>query len=265
MTRRALAEREFRRKAARRQRWRRSSVVLTASVLTLAALLLIVADRLFRPGAFPIEQVRLEGEFKQVDPERLRARIVEALGDNFFALDLLEIERAVEDMPWVHHARVRRYWPRGLAVKIVEQRLVARWGGQQWLNRSGEVVMVPDDAGIAGLPRLLGPPHSGPLVLRHYREWLPRLREVGLELSALTLSSRYAWEMTLTAAGGGEGESFALLLGREDVAARLQRFLRFYPAKLSADAAQVISVDLRYPNGLAVQWAPKQQNDDNAV
>jgi cell division protein FtsQ len=256
MSRRALAEQEHQRRVERRRRRRRSGVVLAASLLALSAALLFAADHLFRPGAYPIEQVRMEGEFRRLDPEQLRERVVAALGDNFFALDLTRIEDAVESMHWVHHARVRRYWPRGLSVKVTEQRLVAHWNGQRWLNHVGEVVELPADVKVDALPQLTGPEGSGPLVLRRYRQWAPLLREAGLELGSLRLNGRYAWILELLPAGVSGDASFSVWLGRDEIEQRIQRFLRFYPRQLQADAGRVRKVDVRYPNGLAVQWAP---------
>lgn len=262
MSRRALAEREHQRRAERRRQRRRSGVVLTASLLALSAALLFAADNLFRPGAYPIEHIRMEGEFRRLAPEQLRERVVGALGDNFFALDLAGIEEAVESMPWVHHARVNRYWPRGLAIKVSEQRVVARWDGGEWLNHVGDVVRIPADSTLEDLPRLSGPVGSGPLVLGRYRQWAPLLRTIALEIDSLRLNDRYAWVLELTPAGGAARGSFSVWLGREDIEQRITRFLRFYPGQLQADAARVVKVDVRYPNGLAVQWAPP--NDDAA-
>ena len=195
-----------------------------------------------------------------LDPERLRQEVVAALGDNFFALDLDDIEEAVESMPWVYNARVNRYWPRGLAVKVSEQRVVAHWSGGEWLNHVGDVVHVPADATLEDLPRLSGPEGSAPLVLRRYREWAALLGTVALELESLRLNDRYAWVLQLSPMGGGVEGSFSVWLGRDDVDQRVKRFLHFYPGQLQADAGRVRKVDVRYPNGVAVQWAPP--NDD---
>ena len=53
--------------------------------------------------------------------------------------DLDAIQRAVEALPWVDHARVQRHWPNGLHVQVSEQTAAARWGESGLLNTRGEL------------------------------------------------------------------------------------------------------------------------------
>ncbi len=52
-----------------------------------------------------------------------------------------------------------------------------------------------------------------------------------------------------------------IYLGKKEIAARLTRFCKAYPAVFAEKADQLASVDLRYSRGMAVQW--KQQRDEN--
>ena len=110
------------------RRRRQALIGLAAVAVTTLAVVAVAMDKLLRPGAFPIKELRLEGEFDHLDPEVVQQAVLKGLGDNYFSLDLSRIEQAVEDLPWAQEARVRRSWPHGLRVWVKEQHPVARWG-----------------------------------------------------------------------------------------------------------------------------------------
>jgi len=78
------------------------------------------------------------------------------------------------------------------------------------------------------------------------------LNPIGQEIAALTLDPRGAWRLTL--ADGRE-----LLLGREQLAFRLRRFIGVHAELARLD--DVRRVDLRYPNGLALIRGDRAPSD----
>jgi cell division protein FtsQ len=74
-----------------------------------------------------------------------------------------------------------------------------------------------------------------------------RLAEQGLRLSALRLDPRGAWEMVLT-------NGVTVRLGRRDVDARMDRFLRVAAEVIAGRAADIDHVDMRYSNGFSIGW-----------
>ncbi len=262
MSRRALAELEYQAKRAKWRWFRHSSVMIVGSLLTVTALLAVAADRLFRPTAFHIENIAIEGEFKRVDPDRLREAVVEHARGNFFAVDLHQIENAVRQVDWVRRATVRRTWPRGIRVRVEEQRPVARWGENAWLNEAGRPIRF---AGVGDGPPgivLNGPDEAGPLVLKRYREWAPLLQPIGLEVMRVDVSPRFAW--TITVRPNGRDPAFELVLGTQSMDLRLARFIRSFPTSLTPDVARIRRVDLRYTNGFAVSWRPQTRTENDA-
>ena len=69
----------------------------------------------------------------------------------------------------------------------------------------------------------------------------------GLGFAGLTLEQRGAW--TLTLANGIE-----VVLGRDQVEQRFERFITVYENRLASRVSEVSRVDARYSNGVAVQW-----------
>ena len=70
---------------------------------------------------------------------------------------------------------------------------------------------------------------------------------VGMRLSKVELDARGAWQLTL-------GNGVTVRLGRQDVPARLERFIAVASPVVAARAAEVSYVDLRYSNGFSVGW-----------
>lgn len=252
-SRRAFAENEYQRRLARRRRRRRATVGLVAVGITALTVVALAMDRLLRPGAFPIKELRLQGEFENLSPEEVRAAIVGKLGDNYFSLDLTEIEHAVEDLPWTFEATVKRSWPHGLTVRVVEQRPVARWGEMNWLNDQGQIIQLDQVVEGTDLVSFDGPDSTAAQVWRNYNDWVPLLRVVGLEIESISVDGRFSWSVGLRSTASGE--FIRVLLGLDSLDQRLRRFAGSYPA-LSQEPGSLLSADLRYPNGMAVARIP---------
>lgn len=261
-SRRVLAAREHRRRSLRSRYRRQAFIGLVVVGITTLTLLAVGMDRLLRPGAFPIEELRLKGAFNRLDPAQVQRIIVDELGDNYFSLDLAHIEQIVEALPWAREARVRRSWPNRLNVTIEEQHPVARWGESEWLNDRAEIVQLGDDVGIDGLVALSGPDSSARDVWHRYNQWAPMLREVGLEVVSIDVDERFAW--TLQVSPQQVPYSSAVLLGTEHHDRRVQRLIGSY-SRLQNQAGVILTMDLRYPNGMAITQGNGEKGNDVAL
>ena len=261
-SRRALAEREHGRRSARSIHLRQAIIGLAVVGFTMLTLLAVGMDKLLRPGAFPIEELRLEGQFINLDPAEVQRIIVAELGDNYFSLDLEHIEQIVEALPWVRQASVRRSWPNSLNVTIEEQHPVSRWGQNEWLNENAEIVRLGDDVFIDGLVTLHGPKSSAKEVWQRYNEWAPMLRKAGLEVTSIEVDDRFAW--TLLARPEGGSHTSEVLLGTDDHDRRLQRLINSY-SRLQKQTGIVLTMDLRYPNGMAITQSNGDKGDEVAL
>ena len=88
-------------------------------------------------------------------------------------------------MPWVYAASVRRRWPDALVVNIEEQRPVARWGLDGFLNHEGEYFPGDFSDRWADLARLEGPEGSEVAMTRRYQNLESLLAPTGLQVVAL--------------------------------------------------------------------------------
>ncbi len=248
-SRRALAESVRRRRSARSRRRRQALIGLATAGITTLTVVAVGMDRLLRPGAFPIKELRLKGEFVNLDPAMVQQIIVGEMGDNYFSLDLAHIEQVVEALPWAREARVRRSWPNGLTVTIAEQHPVARWGDGEWLNENAQIVRLGDDVVIDGLVSLSGPNTSAREVWHRYNEWAPMLRKVGLDVISIDVDDRFAWTLQISPTGASHATD--VLLGSNDHERRVKRLIGSY-SRLEEQMDTLLTMDLRYPNGMAI-------------
>lgn len=194
-----------------------------------------------------VEAVSGERRRQPIARQEIEAMVMGAMTGGFLSLDLATIRDALEAHPWIESARVRRTWGKGLAISFVEETPIARWGDKAFLSRSGVVLAVDDGAALDNLLHLSGPPGSEREVMREYRDIARLLQPAGLKISKLAIDSRGSWSTEIE--GGPR-----LLLGRDQIPAKIGRFLAVWNLVLQARRADVALIDARYDGGLAVQW-----------
>lgn len=225
-----------------------------------AAAILLTALALWavRMPALPIRQVVVREELRQVHRDELELVLAGRFSGNFFSINLEQVRSAVETLPWVRRAEVRRKWSSQLELKIEEHQPVARWedgasnmGRNELVNAYGEVfAAVLGDAEAKRLPQLYGPSGTAPELLKRYAEFTRLLAPIGQKPVQVRLSARLAWQIRLE-------NGLLIELGREQIKAplsgRLSRFVEVYPEMVANRTPRPAVVDLRYPNGLAVR------------
>jgi cell division protein FtsQ len=195
----------------------------------------------------PVRVISIDGSFQRVSPGQIEKAVAPFARQGFMSANLDDIQRAVEALPWVDHARVARHWPNSLHVGVVEQTAAARWGESGLLNTRGELFVrqalhVPPE-----LPRLSGPEGSELEVAQRYLAAQGRMLEAGMRIAAMRLDERGAWEMDLDS-------GVTVRLGRRDVDERLDRFIRTTSQVIAHRLSEITYVDMRYSNGFAIGW-----------
>lgn len=197
----------------------------------------------------PVQRVVLEGSFQRVSPLEVEQVVRRSIGGGFLTADLDRLRGELEALAWVDRARIHRRWPDALVVEVVEQIPAARWGEDGLLNTRGELFVTGARHLPPELPRLEGPPGSEAVVAKRYLAIQERLLDQGLRLAELRLDARGAWDMVLT-------NGVTVRLGRRDVDARMDRFVRVAAEVIAGRAAEIDHVDMRYSNGFSIGWHP---------
>lgn len=208
---------------------------------------------------FPLRTVSVVGDLHHVSGDAIRAGLAGRVSGNFFAANLDALRGALEQIPWVRRATVRREWPDQIQVRIEEQVPIARWTDDRLINKYGELFAGNVDT---PLPQLQGPPGTEGEVAARFTVFRALLAPLGTDLAQVVLSPRHAWEIKLATGA-------TLELGREEprepAEVRLERFVAAYPQIVAALGQPVEHVDLRYPNGFAVRTsAPPDEAGDKA-
>lgn len=215
---------------------------------------MFLTERLSEDESVPVTSIVVSGEMKYTDKEEVES-VVENIGmGNFFKVDVNEVQGAVNTLPWVYSVAVRKQWPNELKVYVVDQRPIAHWNGDSYINVYGEVFQVGSAHKSLNLPEFFGPEGTENLAIENYINLNQLLSFGGFNISELVLSERYAWQLTLQS-------GVRLNLGRENRVERIQRFMDAYPNIELKDDTQIDYVDLRYDTGFAVGFKSTNMNE----
>jgi cell division protein FtsQ len=214
----------------------------------------------------PVRVISMDGSFQRVSPGQVEKAIAPYAHAGFMSADLDDIQRAVEMLPWVEHARIQRRWPNSLHVTVVEQTAAARWGESGLLNTRGELFVRSATHVPAELPHLSGPEGTESQVAQRYLAMQGRMLEAGMRIAALRLDARGAWEIDLDS-------GVTVRLGRRDVDDRIDRFIHTASQVIAHRLNEIAYVDMRYSNGFAIGWrnaaapatVPSKRADDADV
>jgi cell division protein FtsQ len=205
-----------------------------------------LTQKIFDPDAFPIRKIAVDGEFQQIAPEHLQTLVSKAIHGGFFDVDVARIRTHILDDPWIFDASVRRVWPDTIRVSIHEQVAIARWGEYGLLNRHADIFVPNADSLPSDLVVLDGPIGTEAELLERYNSAQKRLARVGLTISHMALSDRRAWLLKIS-------HGATLVVGRNSLDSRLDRFGRAFERVLKDNWTKVESIDLRYTNGFAIR------------
>ncbi len=228
------------------------------ALLGLLALALLTASFwwLAQKPMFTLKVIRVEGTtevpLRYVSRSTIKGTALPRIKGNFFTVNLDSVRAAFESVPWVRKATVRREWPNKMIVTLEEHVPLATWG------EDGRLVSVKGDVFIANLaeaeedgelPALSGPAGTEKEVVARFRDLHAWFAPASLEPASLRLSSRYAWTVDLN-------NGMTVELGREQstetLKTRVDRLTGIYPQLVERLQNRIESIDMRYPNGLAL-------------
>lgn len=206
---------------------------------------------------FTLRVIALEGaegkHLRHVNSSTVRTAAVPRIKGNFFTANLDTVRLAFEAVPWVRKASVRREWPNKLIVTLEEHEPLGTWGDDgRLLSVKGDVFTAnlaeAEEDGV--LAEFDGPEGSEKDVVARFREMQDWFKPISLAPESVTLSGHYAWTVTLN-------NGMTVQLGREQtrttVKDRVDRLIGIYPQLVTRLQDRIESVDMRYPNGLALK------------
>lgn len=198
------------------------------------------------PSHLPINHVYIRAPQQHVSREIIKAKIAPHTQQGFLGVNVAQLQQAIKEEPWLARVTVKRVWPDSLIVTAKEQKAIARWGKLGVLNPQGEIFYPKVESIPKKLPFLDGPDEMSKTILNSYHIFDTVLADADLKIKAIRVDARRAWELTLE-------NNTIIRLGRVDFEKRLERLVKTWPKLAQNRKEPIISIDLRYPNGMAVK------------
>jgi len=220
-------------------------VPVTAFLVAVVAVTSLLSFAVVSIDRSAIERVSIVGD--------LSAEQLASLKENLDSLELAEAEpvdirERLSELEWVHHVNVRKGWPSGVDLEVHVEKVIAYWNDKGFINEEGGSLY--SDLIIGGdLPHLYGPVGSEQEVMDQYQQLSGMLSKYGHEIKVLKVTERGSWSIET-------GEGVEVLLGKEDLKARMKRFLVVSERlQMQGNSREVDRMDARYINGVAVEFA----------
>ncbi|MBC3933058.1 cell division protein FtsQ/DivIB [Undibacterium curvum] len=232
----------------------------TANALFGLVLLALIASGVWwvihRP-MFTLATIKVEGvnhaSLRHVNTLTIRNNAIPKIRGNFFTANLDSVRAAFESVPWVRKASVQREWPNRLVISLDEHVALGTWGDQgKLLSVKGDVFTanLAEAEEDADLIAFAGPDGSEKEVLSQYMQFKSWFQKIGLEPDGVNYSGRYAWSVKLN---NGMNVELGRVQDSETLKNRVDRLMTVYPQLIASLQDSIESVDMRYPNGLALK------------
>ncbi|MDW8341184.1 MAG: FtsQ-type POTRA domain-containing protein [Geminicoccaceae bacterium] len=194
-----------------------------------------------------VREVTVEGRVR-TEPEALVKLLESRVGVPILSVELNELRKQLEALPWVRTAAVRRQLPDTLHAVLEEHRPLALWRERdgarvKLVDEEGEIVPVSDLRAFTGLPLLAG--KGAPRAAKELFALLAQTPEIARRVTAASYVGERRWNLYL------DGR-IEVRLPEADPAAALARLAAEERAHgLLARAIDV--VDLRTPEWIVVR------------
>lgn len=206
----------------------------------------------------PIATVAIEGDFFYMSKDEVAHTINEHMQGSFIKESLNDMQQQIKADPWIDNVVLRRHWPDQLHVSIVEQRPIARWGDNGFVNYRGELVKVNNSDIIEGLPVLRGDEKNTLTIMRQYQDLSQVISPYSINIIELAESPLGVWSMRLD-------NQWELVAGRTDVVKKVQRLMQVLSENKIPSPDNISRIDLRYESGLAIKWNESDQQAQSSA
>lgn len=206
---------------------------------------------------FTLKTIRIEGvaknNLRHVNALTIRDAALPKIKGNFFTTNLDVVRSAFETVPWVRRASVQREWPNKLVVVLEEHEVLGTWGEEgRLISAKGDVFTanLAEAEEDSDLIEFIGPDGSEKEVLARYLDFKKWFATISLAPESVQYSNRYAWSLKLN---NGMKVELGRVQDEFSLKKRVDQLLTVYPQLLISLRDSIDSVDMRYPNGLALK------------
>lgn len=195
----------------------------------------------------PAAQVMVAGELSARQRDILSRQLQPLVSAGYFTADLTQIRDGALSQPWVSQVTVTRQWPNGIVVRVLPRHAVARWGSGRLLSDQAEIFVEADPVDRRDLPLLHGPASQSQLMMQQYQQINQWFAPLNIRLEELHLTERMTWFMKFD-------NGLRVIVDQEQTHTKLQRLSTLAQHGLHEAWPHIAAIDLRYRNGMALQW-----------
>ena len=219
-------------------------------------LLLVIACAVLAVGIYALYTVMTDARVAELDVVGIRSNaesaqvkqyVAPVIKENYFTSDLEQIRDRTLELSWVDRVVVSRAWPNAIRVRVMPRHPIARWGTGRLLSDNGVVFSEVSAKNYQHLPLLHGPIHQSDMMMRRYNEINQLFIPVNLRLKELYLTDRMTWFMQFDS-------GLRVIVDQDQTMSKLQRLSHLAQTDFKPVWNKISSIDLRYRNGLAIQW-----------
>lgn len=194
----------------------------------------------------PVETLRVKSDLSPGERAQVQAILSRNRLGGILSFRIDDLRQTLEEMDWAREIEIKRRWPDTVEIVLTREQPIARWGDDQFVTASSEIVSLPDT--YPNLPRFDVALSGVKQTLRVFRLVDQMVSPSSLALEELRQNAYGEWQVKFA-------QGFNVQLGVDRLGERIERFLRVYDAA-SADADRtILYVDVRYASGAAVRFA----------
>ena len=193
-----------------------------------------------------VAELNVVGTRSDAENSQVMQHVTPAVTANYFTSDLEQIRDQALELSWVDRVVVSRAWPNSIRVRVMPRHPIARWGTGRLLSDSGDIFAEVIPQNNQKLPLLHGPTSQSKMMMRRYNEINQLFLPVNVRLKELYLTERMTWFMQF--------DSLRIIVDQDQTMSKLQRLSHLAQSDLKPVWSKISSIDLRYRNGLAIQW-----------
>lgn len=203
---------------------------------------------------WPVKHVMLQGDTQYL----VEADIIEFINQfpvkGMLSIDLETMQKSAKKIDWIKTVEIRKVWPETLIFNVTEHQPVAKIG-DYILTQQGTRIKKDERIELfASLPKIImdfeGDVETNEYIniWRDFKQIKRQFELLSLELANLRVDRVKNWHLEFI-------NGLRMNLGRKNHIQRVDRLVKVYST--IENKQYIRSIDLRYHNGVAVEWTEK--------
>ncbi|MFT6836434.1 MAG: cell division protein FtsQ [Francisellaceae bacterium] len=195
---------------------------------------------------FPIQHVKILGNYKYVPQKKLQKEITAFTDKGYFNVNVSRLRNMIVSLPGIKSVEVKRIWPNTVSITIQQQSAFAQWNKHEILSKQATIFTPRNRINQNDLPQFIGANHNAKLMIKMYQS-LQVMTGNLYQIKTLSYIGNQ-WEIILDS-------NTKIMLGNNEVQKRLEQFIKYYPILSQTHKDEMITYfDARYPSGFSIKW-----------